>query len=70
MFIFKLLEQATSRLQLRNAARRLYTEDGVLILDVQDLIDWAIDYYRRELEKMESTPCQNLDIFPRLNLFK
>ena len=70
MFIFKLLEQATSRLQLRNAARRLYTEDGVLILDVQDLIDWAIDYYRRELEKMESTPGQNLDIFPRLNLFK
>jgi hypothetical protein len=70
MFIFKLLEQATSRLQLRNAARRLYTEDGVLILDVQDLIDWAIDYYRRELEKMESTPGQNLDIFTQLNLFK
>ena len=67
MFIFKLLEQATSRLQLRNAARRLYTEDGVLILDVQDLIDWAIDYYRRELEKMESTPGQNLDIFTQLN---
>ena len=54
-----MLEQATNRLQLRNAARRLYTEDGVLILDVQDLIDWAIDYYRRELEKMESMPGQN-----------
>ena len=54
--LLKLLEQATNRLQLRNAARRLYTEDGVLILDVQDLIDWAIDYYRRELAKMESAP--------------
>ena len=50
----KLLEQATNRLQLRNAARRLYTEDGVLILDINDLIEWVIDYYRRELNRMET----------------
>ena len=55
------MEQATNRLQLRNAARRLYTEDGTLILDIQDLVDWVIDYYRRELTKMEATSRNNFD---------
>jgi hypothetical protein len=45
------LDQATAKLQLRSAARRLYTEDGTLILDVQDLITWSIEHYRRELNK-------------------
>ncbi|CAF0796043.1 unnamed protein product [Brachionus calyciflorus] len=48
-----LLEQATSRLQLNNAARRLYTHDGTLILDVHDLITWLIDFYRKQLYKNE-----------------
>ena len=50
---FKLLEQATSRLNLRGAGRRMYTEDGTLILDVQNLIDWVIDYYRNVLRSPE-----------------
>ena len=45
----KLLDQATVKLELRGAARKLYTEDGTLILDVQDLVDWVIAFYRREL---------------------
>lgn len=55
VFILQLLDQATSRLQLRNAARRIYTEDGTLILDAHDLITWAIDYYRNELHKLEQS---------------
>ncbi len=43
---------------MRSAARRLYTEDGTLILDVQDLITWSIEYYRRELYKTNSNPKQ------------
>lgn len=50
-----ILDQATARLQLRSAARRLYTEDGTLILDVQDLITWTMDYYRKELYKPTSS---------------
>jgi hypothetical protein len=39
---------------LRSAARRLYTEDGTLILDVQDLITWSIEYYRKEYYKVNN----------------
>ena len=45
----QILDQATTRLQLRNAARRLYTEDGTLILDFHDLITWSIEFYRKKL---------------------
>jgi hypothetical protein len=40
-------------LQLRSAARRFYTQDGTLILDVQDLIDWCLDFYKKEYRKLE-----------------
>ena len=49
----QLLDLSTSRLQLRSAARRFYTQDGTLILDVQDLIDWCLDHYRKENRKLE-----------------
>lgn len=42
---------ATERLQLTTAARRFYTEDGTQILDTQDLIKWAVQFYRRQLGK-------------------
>jgi hypothetical protein len=48
-----LLDQVTSRLNLRTAARRFYTEDGTLILDIHDLITWSIEYYRKQLNKAE-----------------
>ena len=48
-----MLDLSTSRLQLRSAARRFYTQDGTLILDVQDLIDWCLDHYRKENRKLE-----------------
>ena len=37
----QILQQATSRLQLTQAARRLFTSDGTLVLHLDDLIDWA-----------------------------
>ncbi len=49
-----MLDQATGKLQLRGAARKLYTEDGNLILDVQDLITWAVEHYKKELNKKEN----------------
>ena len=48
-----MLEQSTARLQLRSAARRFYTQDGTLILDVQDIIDWCLDFYKKENRKLE-----------------
>ena len=55
-FVFsKLLDQATGKLQLRSAARRFYTQDGTLILDVQDLIDWCLNFYKKENHKIDSS---------------
>ena len=47
------MDQSTNKLQLRGAARKIYTEEGNLILDFQDLINWAIEHYRKELNKKE-----------------
>ena len=44
----QILEQATMRLDLPSAARRLYTNDGLIILDLDDLVDWVRDEYVRE----------------------
>ncbi|XP_038054500.1 doublecortin domain-containing protein 1-like isoform X2 [Patiria miniata] len=40
-----LLDQCTYNLQLSTAARRLYTQDGTLILTVSDLIQWNLACY-------------------------
>ncbi|XP_022088290.1 doublecortin domain-containing protein 5-like isoform X2 [Acanthaster planci] len=40
-----LLDQCTYGLQLSTAARRLYTQDGTLILTVSDLIHWNLACY-------------------------
>lgn len=48
------MEQATSKLQMTQAARRLYTQDGTIIFDVSDLVTWMVDFYRNQLQKNES----------------
>ena len=45
------MEQATSRLNLSQAARRLYTSDGQIILDLDDLVEWVQDQYVKEARK-------------------
>ena len=47
------MDQATKKLELRGAARRVYMEDGTLILDIHDLVNWCIEHYRKELTKMD-----------------
>ena len=60
----QLLDQATSKLKLNGAARRMYTLDGSLILDVQDLITWCLEFYKKELLLMEpSKNWNNLGVF-------
>lgn len=31
---------------LAKAARKMYTEDGTLLFEIEDLIDWAIENYK------------------------
>ena len=50
-----ILDQAPKKLGLRGAARRVFTEDGTLILDIQDLMTWCVEYYRNELNKSETS---------------
>ncbi|CAF2617983.1 unnamed protein product [Rotaria sp. Silwood2] len=60
--IIGLLDQATHRLSLTNAARRLYVIDGTVILTIEDLIDWEKEYYKkRYLELTKSKPGSLLD---------
>lgn len=62
LFLFlKLLDQATERLQLTTAARRFYTNDGTQILDAQDLIKWAVKFYKRELERVDQSRTTKMD---------
>ncbi|XP_013404290.1 uncharacterized protein LOC106169385 isoform X2 [Lingula anatina] len=49
--IVGLLDQCTHALQMANAARRLYTSDGMLVLDVEDLINWAVDDYMTKIKE-------------------
>ena len=39
------------RLNMTQAARRLYTADGTMVLSVDDLIEWAKDSYVRAEKK-------------------
>ena len=48
---FQILEQATERLRLTQAARRLYTADGLIVLDLDDLIEWVKEQYVKEAHK-------------------
>ena len=41
----KILEQCTQRLALGAAARRLYTADGMHVLHMEQLIQWAVDNF-------------------------
>ncbi|XP_077995160.1 doublecortin domain-containing protein 1-like isoform X2 [Glandiceps talaboti] len=50
-----LLDQCTHRLGLNSAARRLYTEDGNLILSKDDLIQWAVENYMKLSKKQTKT---------------
>ncbi|XP_019624711.1 PREDICTED: uncharacterized protein LOC109470271 [Branchiostoma belcheri] len=48
--VYGLLEQATHRLNLASAARRIYTADGNLVLDMKELIDWAVSDYEEQVQ--------------------
>lgn len=54
-----LLELATSKLGLNLAARRIYTQDGTVILGIQDLVVWCVDYYKKILQTLEPTEQKN-----------
>lgn len=41
-----ILDQCTYRLGLNSAARRIFTEDGTMIMEIEDLIDWAVENYK------------------------
>ena len=44
----QLLQQCTSRLSLTQAARRMYTADGMIVLDLDDLITWVQERFISE----------------------
>lgn len=41
-----MLSQCTGRLGLTNAAQKVFTEDGTLVLEIDDLVDWAVNNYK------------------------
>lgn len=49
--MFKILEQCSGRIQLRGAARRLYTADGTLVLKLDDLVEWVRDHMVKRAQK-------------------
>ena len=49
--IFQILDQCVHRLGLNQAARRLYTADGTLVLDTDDLIEWVQQEYVRQAKR-------------------
>lgn len=51
----KLLDQATHRLNLTNAARRLYVNDGTVILTIEDLIQWTSNFYRKRFNELSKS---------------
>ena len=48
ILFLQILDQATYQLGLPTAARRIYTQDGTLILSIGDLIKWTITTYGME----------------------
>ncbi|KAL8603779.1 hypothetical protein ACOMHN_058514 [Nucella lapillus] len=66
-----ILQQCTSRLGLSSGARRLYSEDGALLLDVDDVVAVAVDLYRGALADklqgmLEDPPTDNREEEERL----
>ncbi|CAF3985284.1 unnamed protein product [Adineta steineri] len=60
--IIGLLDQATHRLDLTNAARRFYVIDGNVMLSIEDLIQWATEYYKKRFNQISKpTQTQLLD---------
>ncbi|XP_025087629.1 uncharacterized protein LOC112560197 [Pomacea canaliculata] len=50
-----ILFQCTQRLGLNTSASKLFAEDGTLLLDVDDIVSWALKTYRALLaEKLEA----------------
>nr|XP_022337319.1 uncharacterized protein LOC111133328 isoform X2 [Crassostrea virginica] len=41
-----ILSQCTHKLGLASAARKIFTEDGTLVMEIDDLIDWAVENYK------------------------
>ena len=35
---------------MTSAARRLYTRDGTMIVDVEDLVSWAVEHYTANMQ--------------------
>lgn len=46
---FQILAQCTHRLGLNSAARRMYLEDGSVVLDVDDLVKFATENCKTEM---------------------
>ncbi|XP_076472192.1 doublecortin domain-containing protein 1-like [Babylonia areolata] len=44
-----ILQQCMSRLGLNTSARRLYAEDGTILMDVDDIVEVAVNLYRNAL---------------------
>jgi hypothetical protein len=55
----ELLEAATFKLGFNVAARRIYTQDGTVVLSIQDLVIWCVDYYKKQLQLIEPTEQKN-----------
>ena len=47
-----MFDQATRKLSLSNAARKLFTVDGTPILDYQDLVNYCQLFYKKVIENM------------------
>ena len=47
--------QCTSRLGMNTSARRMYAEDGTMLIDVDDVVQYAVTQYRNALaEQLEA----------------
>ena len=68
----QILDQATYQLGLPTAARRIYTQDGTLILSIGDLIKWTITTYGMENLTLgqDQKQGQNSHVFLYTNVLK
>nr|XP_026693743.1 uncharacterized protein LOC104266468 isoform X1 [Ciona intestinalis] len=48
-----ILEQCTQRLSLGTAARRLYTSDGMHVLHIEQLIEWAVKNFQKYQQQQQ-----------------
>ncbi len=62
-----ILEMATGKLGLNCAARRIYTQDGSLILDVQDLVTWCIGFYRGQVQALSEADKEKYTRQPKVS---